>query len=144
MGEIADDFATAGVFPPRVRYTAGGFAPCVFINEEVALAHLLRASGRAADSQVEIVLERHVILRYTPCGAWIDTWAGDRFVNLRAEKQWASATEDEAVAQLHHRKRAQVRILGARLAEAEAVLAGLDGMRGKLPPVRRYVPEVYW
>lgn len=103
---------------------------------------LLRASGRASEGQTEIVMERHVVLSYTPCGAWIDTWDGKRFVNLRAGKQWASTTEAEAIDQLYYRKRTQVRILSARLDEAREVLAAMEEHLGKkAPPARRYTSE---
>lgn len=133
------DFTTATAKGPeetlRTRYEAGGLKPTR------GHAHLLRASGWAREGHVEIRLEHHAILRYTPCGAWVDTWAGERFVNLRAGKQWASTTEAEAVDQLYHRKRAQVRILGAQLAGAEAVQAAMEKHLGKKPPPPR--PRYY-
>lgn len=102
-------------------------------------ACLVRASGRASAGQVEIVIEHHAVIRYTPCGAWIDTWEGDKFVNLRAEKQWASATEAEAIDQLYYRKHKQVRILEARLEEAREVQAAMEKHFDKKPrPARRY------
>lgn len=100
-------------------------------------AHLLRASGRAAEGVVEIVLERHAIIRYTPCGAWVDTFGREKFVNLRAGKQWASATDTEAIDQLYYRKRKQVSILDARLTEAKAVQAAMEKHLGKKPPSPR-------
>lgn len=60
------------------------------------------------------------IVKYTPCGVVINNYSERRrFVNLRAGKQWASANMNEAVDQLRHRKRAQVRILRNQLANAE-------------------------
>lgn len=122
----------------RVRHYDGGPLRC---TEEwdgpPVRACLLRASGRASEGNVEIVVERHAILRYTPTGAWIDTYDGEKFISLRSVKQWASATEAEAVDQLYHRKRAQVRILESRFAEAKEVQAAMEKHLGKKPPPRR-------
>lgn len=125
------DFLSPGEDVFRMRHSAGGFQP------PRERAHLLRASGRAGGGYVEIVLEHHAILRYTPCGAWVDTFAGEKFVNLRAGKQWASATETEAIDQLYYRKRKQVKILAARLAESETVQAAMEKHLGKKPPALR-------
>ena len=120
----------------RVRRYAG--SP----NSHHDCAVLLRASGRATDAQdVEIVVEQHKVLSYTPCGAWIETWGKKRFVNLRAGKQWASADEAEAIDQLWHRKRAQVRILSSRLAEAEQVKEAMAKAFDKKEPAPR---TRYW
>lgn len=104
------------------------------------VAHLMRASGRfyrdGSDS-VEISIDCHRILSYTPCGVWVATWEGKKFVNLRASKQWASVTEAEAIDQLYYRKRTQVRILESRLVEAKGVLAVLEKHFDKKPPARR-------
>lgn len=124
---------------PAYRFGFGRYA--VRDNDLPHPAHLLRASGQA-DTQgfVQISIERHLILSYTPSGAWIDTWKGKKFVNLRANKQWASADEAEAIDQLYHRKRSQVRILEARLDSAKTVKANLEKHFGKVPPA----PRSYW
>lgn len=109
------------------------------------VAHLLRASGRYRRDGVgtiELCIERHRILSYTPSGAWIATWSGKKFVNLRAGKQWASTTEAEAIDQLYHRKRSHIRIVSAQLAEAQDVLAILESQFDKKPPTPR--PRNYY
>lgn len=121
----------------RIEYYSGGPQD----RHDVAL--LLRASGRGYENgDIIIQIERHVILRYTACGAWIDTWNGERFVNLKASKQWASTTEAEAIDQLWHRKQTQVCILESRFADAKAVLEAMQTHLGKVPrKPRRYVPD---
>lgn len=100
---------------------------------------LLRASGNASGGCVVLTVERYPVIRYTACGVWVSEYGRERFVNLRAGKQWASTTQDEAVAQLYHRKRAQVRILSGLLADAEAVQASMEKHLGfKAPPRRPY------
>lgn len=100
---------------------------------------LLRASGSASGGYVTLLVERYAIVRYTSCGVWVDDYGRERFVNLRAGKQWASATQDEAVAQLYLRKRAQVRILSGRLEDAQQVQASMEKHLGfKAPPRRQY------
>lgn len=102
--------------------------------------HLLRASGHCqSNCPVEIAIHCHVILSYTPSGAWIDRYEGKKFVNLRAGKQWASMTEAEAIDQLYWRKCTQVRILESRLEEAQAAKETLEKHFGKKPRApRRY------
>lgn len=91
---------------------------------------LFRArSQRQEDGSTNIVFEAIPIVSYTSCGVRIAhqnfgnrPQPKGRYVNLRATKQWASATMDEAVEQLRHRKRRQICILDARLADAEEAL----------------------
>lgn len=143
------DFFTDGIAESeagfRIRRYDGGSISCTEQwDGPAACACLLRASGRVSDGNVEIVVERHAILRYTPCGAWIDRFGGEKFVNLRAGKQWASVTETEAVDQLYHRKRTQVRILESRFAEAKAVQAAMEKHLGKkAPPPRAWRSSGY-
>lgn len=121
----------------RIEYHSGG------PDDKHDWPVLLRASGRHyGDDSIEINVERHIVLRYTPCGAWIDTWAGERFVNLRCGKQWASTTEAEAIDQLWHRKQSEVKILESRLEGAKAVKAAMQQHLGKVPrKPARYVPD---
>lgn len=105
---------------------------------------LYRASGSIlayGPNYVEISIHIHPVVRYTPSGAWIATWSGEKFVNLRAGKQWASADEAEAIDQLWHRKRAQVRILSSRLAEAKQVKEAMAKTFDKKEPAPR---TRYW
>lgn len=95
---------------------------------------LFRArSQRQEDGSTHIVFEAIPIVSYTPHGvriahqcAWLRVQPKGRYVNLRAKKQWASTTMVEAVEQLRHRKRQQIRILNARLADAEEALYLID------------------
>lgn len=106
-------------------------------------AHLLRASACSGQGQVVISLERHRIEAYTRCGARISMGYGKtKFVNLRACKQWASTTQDEAIDQLYHRKRRQVLILEGRLDDAKECLKGMETHLGKVPPAPR--PRRYY
>lgn len=106
-------------------------------------ACLYRASGWVGDqSKPQIHVERQRITGYTPCGVWILTAAGKKkYVNLRAEKQWASAHVQEAIDQLQYRKRKQVRILEHQLDMAKEVL---DAMEKAFPKkARTYSPSRY-
>lgn len=104
---------------------------------------LVRASGHwQQDCQVDIAIERYLILSYTPSGVWIEQFDGKKFVNLRAGKQWASVTEEEAIDQLYWRKCSQVRILESRLESAQRTKAVLEKHFGKKPRApRRYSGE---
>jgi len=62
------------------------------------------------------------ILDYTPCGVWISQGVQKRkFVNLKAVKQWAYLTKEEALHSLNRRKQMHVRHLTHELAAAEAL-----------------------
>jgi hypothetical protein len=106
---------------------------------------LYRASGNYCQrgARIELSIHRHPILSYTPSGCWIGTWGGKKFVNLRANKQWASTDEAEAIDQLWYRKRKQVQILAQWLQEAEEVQGVLEKHFGKKapPPRTRYYPD---
>ena len=114
------------------------------VNQPVARhAHLLRASAQCYGDQVRISLERHRIEAYTACGARISMGGGKtKFVNLRAGKQWASTTQDEAIDQLYHRKRRQVLILEGRLTDAQQAVKAMETHLGKVPPAPR--PRNYY
>jgi len=62
------------------------------------------------------------IIKRTPCGAWVDDYGRQRFVNLQARKKYACETVDAALESYHARKKRQIKILKHRLAEAEAAL----------------------
>lgn len=74
------------------------------------------------------------IERYTACGAWVllcgwlpsDDPKRLKFVNLRATKQWASATETEAMNCFRCRKARQVQILTTQLSRAKQELAAAN------------------
>lgn len=56
------------------------------------------------------------IVGYTPCGVWIGQGIKrKKFVNLKAQRQWATLTKDEAFNHLKHRKRRQLEILSWKL-----------------------------
>lgn len=78
-------------------------------------AVLYRACDECDESgHVTVVVWPYRIVKYTPCGAWIETYAGgkQRFVNLRDHvKTWASTTIPSAVDRLYHRKRRQIEII---------------------------------
>lgn len=94
---------------------------------------LFRAEAvRMWSGLMTIYVTKLPIVRYTACGAWISQCGHERFVNLRAGKQYASTSDDEAVNQLKYRKRRQVQILTGRLADAEEALQLLES--GNLHP----------
>jgi len=86
---------------------------------------LVRAVAHRGELGDYIDFRAFPIVDYTPCGVWITFGyknTKDRFVNLKAGKQYASPTMQEAVDQLKRRKAAEVRILEARLDAAKAAL----------------------
>lgn len=102
---------------------------------------LLRVNAGWGDgirARIELSVNRHPILRYTACGCWIAVYGSKpKFINLRAEKQWASAEQTEAIRQLSYRKRKQVLHLSRRLEEAKEALAVLETHFGHKPASRK-------
>ena len=60
---------------------------------------------------VSIVLNTYDIIRQTNCGVWIDNYGTDKFVNLKARKQYACETKAEAKKSFIARKNKQLKIL---------------------------------
>lgn len=77
---------------------------------------------RWSESKLMLIQFKFPIISRTKCGAWVDDMGRKRFVNLNARKRYACPTEAEALESYHARKRRQIRILKARLAEAETAL----------------------
>ena len=71
------------------------------------------------------------VLRRTKCGVWIDDYGIEKFVLLKARKQYASETVKEAVEQFYWRKRRQVKILRAQLERAEIALEMAIKLKGE-------------
>lgn len=119
------------------RYADGG--PFLYTPPDWPV--LYRASGGWASygPRIEISIHQHPVISYTAQGCWIHTWQGKKFVNLRAEKQWASDSEAEAIRQLYFRKRKQIQYLQRNLSEAEEALGVLEKhFDQKPPPARPY------
>ncbi|MNR71248.1 hypothetical protein D3C71_18630 [compost metagenome] len=76
-----------------------------------------------------VELRSYPVIRHTPQGAWIGgTPDGKRFVRLTANKRFACPTIAEAAESYKARKRSQLRILQARVARTQLVLAEIERM----------------
>lgn len=75
----------------------------------------------------ELVLERFMVLKRTPKGAWISRWPwrsywpqdGKRFVLATGRKRYAMPTEAEALESYIQRKRRHISILTGQLSDAK-------------------------
>jgi hypothetical protein len=64
---------------------------------------------------VAVEVRDFMVLRHTPKGVWIETWAGDkRFVLKDARKRYACPTKEEALDSFIARQRRRVSILEAQ------------------------------
>lgn len=71
----------------------------------------------------EIYCQEYSIIKRTPCGAWINTWAGQhKFVNLNANKRYACLSKEDALTSFIARKKRQIKILSSRIDDAKAFL----------------------
>jgi hypothetical protein len=92
-----------------------------------------------------VELREYPIIKRTPKGVWISecwTWSatipfpgqetrqdrGERFVLLSARKRFAAETKEQALEDYKARKRAQIRILKARVQAAECALRAADSL----------------
>lgn len=89
--------------------------------------------ARFSESRLMLLKSEFPIIKWTNCGAWIDVYGRRRFVNLQSKKKYACFTVEEALESFHARKKRQIRILKAQLAQAEAAL--------KLSPDNE---SIYW
>lgn len=62
------------------------------------------------------------VAKETPCGVWLDTFAGRRFVLRDARKRWACPTKEEALESFRARKERQLKILRAQVRHVEECL----------------------
>ena len=75
--------------------------------------------------RIELFERRFEITKRTPCGAWIflHGWNDEKkFVNLKATKKYACETIEDARQSFIARKKRQIRILTARLNDANDFL----------------------
>lgn len=105
---------------------------------DVELAHRYDVANnvpvlyRATYNYGYVHLDVFEIIRCTACGVWIRTpyeKAEQRFVNLKAGKQYASLSADAAIDQLYWRKRRQIVILEAQLKHSKEAYAELGRWR---------------
>ena len=79
--------------------------------------HLYRAEAHPCGDEywdgysVEICIRQLTVVKYTAAGVWISDYGCERFINLRASKQYASVTEREAKLNLYFRKLRQLQIV---------------------------------
>lgn len=62
------------------------------------------------------------IIRRTKCGAWINAYGTDKFVNLTCRKQFAYENIEDAMHSFKLRKSRQVKILTSQLENAKIAL----------------------
>lgn len=77
----------------------------------------------SSPSGVNVMCISYPIVRYTPCGAWIqcnDVNSGKKFVKLEAHKKYAHASVAEAIESFIRRKKRQQDILRNQLKRASA------------------------
>lgn len=71
-------------------------------------------------------VEKVPVLKYTKCGAWVETFLGRRrFVNLKTTKRWACPTIGEAIESFEARKKSQESRLKRQLQECQEQLAAI-------------------
>lgn len=71
-------------------------------------------------------VEKVPVLKYTKCGAWVETCLGRRrFVNRTTTKRWACPTIKEAVESFEARKKSLESRLKRRLQECQEQLAAI-------------------
>lgn len=97
---------------------------------------------RVYEVGTHIAMYKHLIIKRTPCGAWIDRYGHKKFVNLKAVKQYAYETQEAAWVSFKRRKARQLLILTGQaqyakhlnewLKTAEPPVEG--GMAVRVPP----------
>lgn len=90
------------------------------------------------DATVAVQCDEFRVMRYTPCGAWIMTDKGEKFVNTNANKQWAYANKQDALDSFRRRKNRQI---GFKMAELSRAVAALGlASKGTLPDWKDRMP----
>ncbi|MFA5921200.1 MAG: hypothetical protein WC856_07895 [Methylococcaceae bacterium] len=78
-----------------------------------------------SEEDVYIAIERFVILRRTKCGAWINVYGKNKFVNLWAKKQFASETRELARTGFIARRKVLLSILEQNIIQSKKELEAL-------------------
>jgi len=90
-------------------------------------------------SYVKLMLRELTVTKVTPKGVWLN---GSKFVLLTANKRFAAATQEEALASLKARKARQIRILESQLGHARDAMRLADQELVKLQPAAEPVSAV--
>lgn len=90
--------------------------------EQFAVLYHAHVEFRGESYQPYAWFSCYPITRYTACGVWIAQGIKrDKFVNLRALRQWASVTKEEAFFHLKKRKERHLFILNHQAANIKAI-----------------------
>ena len=74
------------------------------------------------DGESYVHLHSFRVTKETPCGVWLDSFGGRRFVLRDARKRFACPTKEEAIESFRARKTKQLRILQKRIRHVERCL----------------------
>lgn len=75
--------------------------------------------------------DEHPVLKHTKCGVWIDVYGKKKFINTQSRKQFAYATEEDAIVGYIKRTEAYIRILQGKLTKAQDELSIAKGIKPK-------------
>lgn len=81
-----------------------------------------RFESTANSGDVKLRCHSFHVIRYTPCGAWLLTHEGPKFVLDNARKSFAYSTIEKAKISFAARKRSQIKIVTHQLRHAETAL----------------------
>jgi len=76
-----------------------------------------------------VYLQRFKVIKHTPKGVWLQMFFQKRFVLNGARKKFACPTIEEAKESFRARKRAQIRILSSKIANAKEAMYLIDNRR---------------
>lgn len=74
------------------------------------------------DGESYVHMHSFRVIKETPCGVWLDSFGGRRFVLRDARKRFACPTKEDALASFRARKEKQLRILKKRIRHVERCL----------------------
>lgn len=80
---------------------------------------------RYVDHADVVLRDEYPILKFTPCGAWIDVYGKKRFVLAGTWKQFAHVSDERAKESFFSRKHKQLRILNSRIEAIERSISAL-------------------
>jgi hypothetical protein len=83
---------------------------------------MYRLDYRLTGDGIRVGVDVFSVVKETPCGYWIETWDGGRWVARKGKKRFACPTMDEAIDSFRARKHRHLAILRGTIQNIQAAL----------------------
>ena len=99
---------------------------CLYRYDAVRVSNGCDEFDESLGHHIEVYLSRYEIVKHTPKGFWIYPLSGKRFVLKDACKKFACTDEASAAESFIARKKKQIKILNAQIADAQEAITAIN------------------